>query len=176
MNLPSRTNTVNSFGLDCAAICRFILHTWADLTQVMVITKASDKMVIALVRTGTVPTNIVNFHGSIQDVKLTTANRQVSKLDMHALKMKLYDSQWGQRPSRRRVHVTAGSVLYRENLSMTILKLESYMCQLLVYQTERCRRTILTHGTNALVRNTNNTNGVVRPHIARTRRVENPRT
>lgn len=59
-NSPSRMNSGNSFGLDCFGSRRIILRASADFIQVIINTKESETIAIALVRIGTAPANLVN--------------------------------------------------------------------------------------------------------------------
>lgn len=60
VNSPSRRISVDSFSLDRTQDGRLILHAWAVFIQVIISTKRSDTIAIALVRIGTVPVLLVN--------------------------------------------------------------------------------------------------------------------
>lgn len=57
LNSPSRRINVESFSLDRTADGRLVLHAWAIFIQVMISTKRSDTIAIALVRIGPVPSD-----------------------------------------------------------------------------------------------------------------------
>lgn len=60
MNSPLRTINVDNLGLCRASIAKTVFHASAVFIQVTINTKRSDKIAIALVRTGTVPANLIN--------------------------------------------------------------------------------------------------------------------
>lgn len=63
MNSPLRKSNVESFILDRIADGKSVVNVWAvfKFIQVMINTKRSDTMEIALVRIGAVPVNLVNL-------------------------------------------------------------------------------------------------------------------
>lgn len=129
VNLPLRMNSVSSFGLDCTPIRRLVLHAPVDCIQVMTNTKRSDSIAMALVKTGTAPTNLVNL--SLSPINITQGRPTAEIISLvsqiYALwRQATHGSQYRQWHGR---YAKAHPILYVEDSWSTKNILGSYVRQ-----------------------------------------------